>query len=95
MDDIIREQKIKELAEKNDLTLSEASLVFGTGTAEDFARNFAYLQEIKGKQNPGNPDPVQQHENEVARLLEEADKALKQGDIASSVRLRRMAYESQ
>jgi len=90
-----REEKIKAFAEKHNLTQSEAELVYGNGTEEDFARNFAYLMEIKGKQNPGSADPVQQHENEVARLLEEADKALKQGDIASSVRLRRRAYESQ
>lgn len=96
-----RKEQIREFAEKHNLTIAEAGLVYGDGSEEDFAKNFALLQEIKGGQS-GNQgqgqDQDQVRETDLQRqaqdLLTKADEMLAKGNVEASIRLRRQAFDT-
>lgn len=97
-------EQIKEFAEKNKLTIPEATLIYGDGTEENIAVNFALLNEVKsgtgnqGNQGSGKPvDPAKKAQDqliEAQRLHNAADEMLSKGNVAASIRLRRQAYET-
>jgi hypothetical protein len=93
-----RNEQIKEFAAKNNLTEAEATLVYGDGTADDFAKNFALLQEIKGGQSGNQGNQGQTRETDLQRqaqdLIQKADEALRNGDTAKSISLRRQAFDT-
>lgn len=96
-------EQIKEFAEKNKLTIPEATLIYGDGTEENIAVNFALLNEVKS--GTGNQDNQDNQESDPAaraqdqlieaqRLHNAADEALKNGNVAASISYRRLAYET-
>jgi regulator of RNase E activity RraA len=89
-----KEQAIKEFAAKHNLTIAEAGLVFGDGTEEDFARNFGFLQEVKtGKVRDADQVRETDLQKQAMDLLNQADEAMKAGDVNKSIRLRRQAFD--
>jgi hypothetical protein len=89
-----KNEMIKQFAADHNLSESEAILVYGTGEPDEIARNYSLLEEIKGGQSgdQGNQTRQTDLERQANDLFARAEEALKAGDTAKSISLRRQAY---
>jgi len=90
-----RNEQIKAFAEKNNLTPAEAELVYGTNSDPDeILKNYSLLQEIKTSK-VRDSDQIRETdlEKQTMDLLNQADEALKAGNTARSISLRRQAFD--